>query len=216
MKTIKVEIWSDIVCPFCYIGKRKFEQALTKFPHAENIEITWKSFQLDPQKVPDTSTDVFDNLAKRYGKDREWSIGMHENVTNQAKTVGLDYHFEKAVDTNTFKAHQLLHVAKSHALTKSNELEEILFKAYFTEGKNLNSNEVLAELGEEIGIPKEETLDALQKESFYAAVQSDVEEARNIGVQGVPFFVFDRKYAVSGAQDPQVFLETLMQVWQEA
>jgi predicted DsbA family dithiol-disulfide isomerase len=210
MKKIKVEIWSDVVCPFCYIGKRKFEQALAQFPHPEAIEIEWKSFLLDPDKIPNTETDVYDNLALRYGKDRNWSIERHKSVSEQAKAVGLEYHFEKAYNTNTWKAHQLIQLAKS--LGKGNEIEEELFKAYFTEGKNLNSNEVLAEIALKTGIPEEEVLNALENEQFYAAVRADVEEARQIGVQGVPFFVFDRKYAVSGAQDPQVFLETLIEV----
>lgn len=213
MKKIKVEIWSDIVCPFCYIGKRKFEQALAQFPNPEAIEIEWKSFLLDPEKIPNTTMDVYDNLAQRYGKDRSWSIERHQSVSEQAKTVGLEYHFEKAVNTNTWKAHQLIQLAKS--LGKGDEIEELLFRAYFTEGKNLNSSETLAEIGHEAGISKDDVLYHLEKQSFYPAVQADLEEARNIGVQGVPFFVFDRKYAVSGAQDPQVFLETLMQASQE-
>ena len=213
MKKIRVEIWSDVVCPFCYMGKRKFELALEKFTHKNAVEIEWKSFQLDPGAISQPGTDVYDYLANRYGRDREWSIATHKQVTEQAAQVGLEYNFDKAVIASTFDAHRAAHFAKSKG--KGNEFEDLLFRSYFTDGKNIADYNVLADLGASIGLNRDELLQSLENNTFEAEVQRDIHEAQQIGVRGVPFFVFNRKYAVSGAQDPQVFRETLETVWQE-
>ncbi|MCE3296837.1 MAG: oxidoreductase [Crocinitomicaceae bacterium] len=213
MKKIHVEIWSDVVCPFCYIGKRRFELALEKFAHKDAVEIEWKSFQLDPNTLSHPGMDVYDYLAERYGRDREWSIGTHQNVTEQAAQVGLEYNFDKAVIAPTFDAHQASHFAKSKG--RGSAFEELLFRSYFTDGKDLADHAVLADLGASVGLDREELLQSLANGTFEAEVQRDIHEAKQIGVQGVPFFVFNRKYAVSGAQDPLVFRETLETVWKE-
>ncbi|WPO78189.1 DsbA family oxidoreductase [Flavobacterium sp. KACC 22761] len=207
---MKIEIWSDIMCPFCYIGKRQLESALEQFPN-EKIEIEWKSFQLDPTITPQSGKDVFTFLAERKGMSVEQSIEMHKNVTERAKSVGLDYHFEKAIISNSLEAHRIIHLAKAKNL--GDEMEEIFFRAYFTEGRDLNDGPTLLELGEKAGLKQEEVLEILQNEHLYLKdVEHDIKEAQEIGVQAVPFFVFDRKYAISGAQPVEAFVNTINEI----
>lgn len=210
---MKVEIWSDVVCPFCYIGKRRFEKALEGFTGKEQVTIEWKSFQLDPELDNREGLSVHAYLGKRKGGTEADGRHMNEQMAAMAKTVGLDYDFDKAILNNTQKAHQLLHFAKSNGL--QNEMKERLFKAYYTEGKDVANPDTLAALAAEVGLPAEEARTALTEERFAAEVQHDQEEAYGIGVQGVPFFVFNRKYAVSGAQSPETFAQVLQQVWEE-
>ena len=205
--TFKIEIWSDILCPFCYIGKRKLEKALETFAGKEFIEIDWRSYQLDPDAIEQPNTDVYDYLAQRKGLTREASIKMHEQVANTAKQEGLDYNFEKAIIANSYNAHRFIHLAKKYNL--GNEAEENIFKAYFTEGKNIADEATLVVIGKEIGLKEEEIKEVLNSDKFANEVKADIEEAQNIGVRGVPFFVMDRAYAVSGAQPVEVFTETL-------
>lgn len=209
---LKIEIWSDVMCPFCYIGKRKIEKALDEFPQKEKIEIEWKSFQLDPTTKSQPGKSTYDYLAEKYGRDRQWSIEMHANVTDQAKTEGLEYNFDKAIIANSFDAHRLSHLAKKYG--KGNELEELIFKAYFTEGKDVSEIETLVELGKNVGLDETEIRTMLASNLFKDAVQNDIIEAQQIGVRGVPFFVLDRKYAISGAQPKEVFTETLEKAWE--
>ena len=204
---MKVEIWSDVMCPFCYIGKRKLEKALETFAGKEFIEIDWRSYQLDPDAIEQPNTDVYDYLAQRKGLTREASIKMHEQVANTAKQEGLDYNFEKAIIANSYNAHRFIHLAKKYNL--GNEAEENIFKAYFTEGKNIADEATLVVIGKEIGLKEEEIKEVLNSDKFANEVKADIEEAQNIGVRGVPFFVMDRAYAVSGAQPVEVFTETL-------
>ena len=204
---LKIEIWSDIQCPFCYIGKRKLEKAIEIFEGKENLEIEWRSYQLDPDATSQPGVDMYDYLATRKGQTRDWSIAMHKNVTNMAKENGLDYHFEKALIANSYNAHRLIHLAKKYKL--GNEAEETIFKAYFTEGKNIADLKILTQLGKEIGLNEEELKDVLNSDKFGDDVRTDIEEAQNIGVKGVPFFVFNRSHAVSGAQPVEIFTETL-------
>lgn len=206
-KSFKIDIWSDIQCPFCYIGKRKIEKALETFEGKENVEIEWKSYQLDPEARSQPGVDLYDYLAERKGQTREWAVEMHKNVTAMAKENGLDYHFEKAILANSYHAHRLIHLAKKHS--RGNEAEERIFKAYFTEGKDIASQQTLLELGKEIGLEEKEIKAVLNSDEFGDAVRSDIEEAMNIGVRGVPFFVFNREYAVSGAQPVEIFTQTL-------
>lgn len=203
---MQVEIWSDIVCPFCYIGKRKFEQALEKFPQKDQVEIVWKSFQLDPD-APKTGTDYLKNLSERKGWSLEQTRQITSNVSNMAAGVGLEYHFEKAISANSFDAHRLLHLAKKHGL--QDEMEEALFKAHFVEGKNIADHPTLLQLGESVGLATAEITQVLESQAYADEVHLDIEVARQLRVNGVPFFVFDRRYGVSGAQDPIVFLQTL-------
>ena len=204
---MKIEIWSDIMCPFCYIGKRQLETALEQFPNDE-IEIEWKSFQLDPTIEPQSGKDVYTFLAERKGISVEQSIEMHKGVVERAKSVGLDYHFDKAIISNSLTAHRIIHLAKKNNL--GDEMEEIFFKAYFTEGRDLNDTDTLIELGTKAGLNSDEVKEVVENEDLYLnEVHSDIHEANQIGVQGVPFFVFDRKYAVSGAQPVEAFVQTI-------
>jgi predicted DsbA family dithiol-disulfide isomerase len=207
---MKIEIWSDIMCPFCYIGKRHLEAALQEFPN-EQFEIEWKSFQLDPTIVPQPGKNVYEYLAERKGMSVEDSTQMHAGVVARAAEVGLDYHFEKAVISNSLKAHRLIQLAKTNHL--GDAMEETFFKAYFTEGRDLNDSETLMELCVGVGLNTSDVKGVLENETLFAdAVESDISEAQQIGVRGVPFFVFDRKYAVSGAQPIEHFQETIQTV----
>ena len=203
---MQVEIWSDIMCPFCYIGKRKFEAALEKFPKKDEVKITWKSYQLDPNIKFQPDKDIYTYLAEAKGQSREWSIKMHENVVNMAKSVGLEYNFDKAVVANSFDAHRVIQLAKKHGL--GDAIEEKLFKAYFTEGKNFADHETLTTLGEEVGLNREEILEVLSGDALADNVKSDI-EGMQLGLRGVPFFVFNRKIGVAGAQDTEIFLQAL-------
>lgn len=210
---LKVQIWSDIMCPFCYIGKRRIEGALANFKHNKNVEIEWKSFQLDPSFQASENDDMVEHLANKYGKDTTWAQGMLDDMTQNAKNSGLDFHFEKSILANSHNAHRLLHLAKKHQL--GNELKEQLLKAYLTDGKNVNDLETLSNLGQLVGLDKTIVEEVLHSEAYSNEVKQDIATAQKIGVQGVPFFVFDNKYAVSGAQPVEVFLETLEKTWQE-
>lgn len=210
---LKIQIWSDIMCPFCYIGKRRMEEALTLFEHKEAVEIEWKSFELDAGFIPSPNDNVIEHLAEKYQKDTNWAQNMVDNMTQNAKTAGLDFHFENAILANSHNAHRLLHLAKKHHL--ANELEELLFKAYLTDGKDLNNLDTLSELGIEAGLEGEAIAQVLHSDAYSEEVKQDIQEAAAIGVQGVPFFVFDNKYAVSGAQPATTFLQTLEKSWQE-
>jgi predicted DsbA family dithiol-disulfide isomerase len=210
---LKIQIWSDIMCPFCYIGKRRIEEALQNFKHKDAVEIEWKSYQLDASFIASPEDNMVEHLAEKYRKDNDWAQNMLDNMTQNAKTAGLDFHFEKAILANSFNAHRLLHLAKKYNL--ANDLEELLFKAYLTEGKNINDLETLSKLGIEVGLDSEEIAQVLNSNTYGSEVQQDQEEANVIGVQGVPFFVLDNKYAISGAQPATAFLETLEKVWEE-
>jgi predicted DsbA family dithiol-disulfide isomerase len=208
---MKVEIWSDIMCPFCYIGKRNFEAALKEFEAKNEIEIEWKSFQLDPTipKSFENKVSTYEYLAERKGMPLERSKELHDNIVETARKVGLTYNFEKAVVANSFDAHKLIQLAKTKGL--GDAAEESLFKAYFTDGKDMSEHSTLVQLGKEIGLNEEDVMYALASEEFEAKVNFDVSEGNQLGVTGVPFFVFDRKYAVSGAQPIETFLNALKQ-----
>ena len=210
---LKVQIWSDIMCPFCYIGKRRIEEALILFEHKDAVAIEWKSFQLDATFKASADDNMVDHLAEKYGKEKDWAQGMLDNMTQNAKNAGLDFHFEKAILANSFNAHRLLHLAKKYQL--ANDLEELLFKAYLTEGKNINDNSTLKELGVSVGLNAVEIDEVLNSDAYGNDVKQDIQNANAIGVQGVPFFVFDNKYAVSGAQPATAFLEILQKAWDE-
>lgn len=210
---MNVEIWSDVMCPFCYIGKRKFEKALEQFPHKNEINIIWKSFQLDPDSVTDPNLNAIAHLAQRKGWSKEQATETTQHVTDIAKQVGLDFHFEKAVVANSFDAHRLSHLAKKY--NKQNELEEKLFAAYFTEGKNTSDHTTLLQIGKDLKLDEKEITDVLKSDAYAEDVEHDISESQQIGVRGVPFFVIDRKYAVSGAQEPDTFLNALTKAYEE-
>lgn len=201
------------MCPFCYIGKRNFETALEQFSNKNGIEVEWKSFQLDPSLPEVQDSNYTDYLMVSKGLGRPQVEGMLNNVTQMAKGVGLEYDFDRAVMVNSFKAHRVLQLAKTRGL--GDAAEERLFRAFFTEGRNIADDDTLLELGKEAGLNETEIRSSLSDERYSDMVKQDIQEARAIGVTGVPFFVFNRKYAVSGAQPPQAFLQTLEKAYEE-
>lgn len=204
---MKVEIWSDVMCPFCYIGKRRFEDALQQFEGKDKVEVEWKSFQLNPDMVTDPSVNISQYLADVKGWTLEYAQQMNAHVTEMAAEVGLTYDFDRAVVANSFKAHRFSHFAKSKGL--GDAAEEALFKAYFTLGKNTDDADTLADLGEDIGLDRDEVIATLNSDAFADGVKHDIAEAQYLGIRGVPFFVMNSKYAVSGAQAVPVFTQTL-------
>ena len=204
---MQVEIWSDIACPFCYIGKRKFENALEKFPNKDQVEVLWHSFQLMPDAKRDFGVDMNTMLANRYGKSIEWAKEMNNNVANMAKEVGLEFNLDKAIPTNTLDAHRLIHLAKKHNL--QDQAEEALFNAYFSQGKHIGDLDTLVELGTSIGLNADETREVLNSDKYAKEVQSEIIEGQRFGLSGVPFFVINRKYGISGAQPSEEFLKVL-------
>jgi len=204
---MKVEIWSDVMCPFCYIGKRKFEKAMEQFSGASEVEVEWKSFQLNPDLKTEAGKNINQHLAEVKGWSLEKAAEMNAHVTQMATESGLDYHLDKAVVANSMDAHRLSHLAKKHGVQDA--LEELLFAAYFTQGKNTADHEVLLEIGSKAGLEREEMKAVLSSDTYTEEVNLDILVAQQLGVRGVPFFVFDRKYGVSGAQPAEVFLETL-------
>jgi predicted DsbA family dithiol-disulfide isomerase len=213
---MKVEIWSDVVCPFCYLGKRRFEAAMQQFAGANQIEVVWHSFLLDPELKGDGKNSPYEYLAKRKGMSLEQSKQMHQQVTDMALEVGLEYHYENAIVANSVDAHRLLQLAKQHNL--GDPTKELLMKAYFIEGKDIASHETLQAIGAQVGLDAQLVADTLASDQYLPAVEADVIEAQQIGVRGVPFFVFDRKYAISGAQPADAFLgalQTSFAEWQK-
>jgi len=202
---MKIEIWSDINCPFCYIGKRHLEKALQSF--SGKVEIEWKSFELDPVSHPPKGSDQMELLARKYGKDRAWAVQMNENMTAMAREAGLDFHMDKIVPANSFNAHRLIHLAKKYH--KQDEMKERLLAAKFVEGMDIDGPAVLTQLAQELALPAQEVAHLLESDAFAKDVRADEEMARTLGISGVPFFVFDQKVALSGAQPVEVFLEVL-------
>lgn len=212
---MKIEIWSDIMCPFCYIGKRNFETALLQFANKELIEVEWKSFQIDPA-IPEISkyqNDMYRFVADRKGISYEQSKKMHQNLVQYAKSVGLEYNFDKALVTNSLKGHRLIQFAKTKGLGE--KAEERLFYAYFTQGKNLSDVATLIELGKEIGLTEVDVNEALSNSLYAQKVLTDAKEAQMLGARGVPFFVVNRKYGIAGAQHPNDILNTLEKAFAE-
>ena len=212
---MKVEVWSDIMCPFCYIGKRHYEAALKQFADSNNVEIVWKSFQLDPTTPEhfDKKMSVNEYLSERKGISVSQAKAMNDHVTQMAAAAGLKYDLDNAVISNSFKAHRVIQFAKTKGL--GDAIEEHLFKAYFTERKDFGDTATLIELGKEIGLSEAEVNEALTNDDYAYKVKQDIQEAQTLGVSGVPFFVFDRKYGVSGAQPVEVFAQTLQKSFAE-
>lgn len=210
---MNIKIWSDIRCPFCYIGKRKFELALEKFQHKNAVKVDWKSFELDPHLKTEPDVKANDHLSEIKGISKEQASGMQEYVKNVAREVGLDFYPDKAVVANSFNGHRLIQLAKTKGL--ANEVEEALFKAHFVEGKNIDDMETLVAVGASVGLDERETAQMLASDTFTQEVRQDEMRARELGINGVPFFVLNDKYAVSGAQSPETFLDALKQTWME-
>lgn len=210
---LRVDIWSDIACPWCYIGKRRFEQALAGFSHRDQVEVVWHSFELDPAAPVRSPLSLREGLARKYGRTPQQAQDMLDSMTRTAAGEGLDYHFERVQPTNTFLAHQLTHLAAEKGLADA--MEERLFAAYLREGELLGDPEVLVRLAAEVGLDAAEVRAALERGTYAQAVRQDEAQARALGITGVPFFVLGSKYGVSGAQPAEVLRSALEQVWQE-
>jgi len=208
-----VEIWSDVMCPFCYIGKRKFEEALSQFPHKDQINVVWRSFQLNPAMKTDPSKNINEYLAEAKGWSIDQARQMNDRVTAMAQEVGLSYDFDRAIVANSFDAHRLIQLAKTKGL--GDAAEERLFRAYFTEGQNTADHATLLALGTDIGLDPTDVQAVLASNAFADDVNRDIYEAQQVGARGVPFFVLNRRYAVSGAQAPETFLGALNTAWAE-
>ena len=209
---MEIKIWSDVRCPFCYIGKKKFEAALEKFAEKDKVQVVWKSFQLDPSLKTDTTTSTLDYLVKTKGVSEAQVRQMFSGAASMGKEAGIELNIENGVPANSFMAHRLIQFAKSKGL--GNEIEEALFKAHFEQTKNIDDISELINVATTIGMDPDEVRKTLESDAFAYEVKQDEMEAQNIGVRGVPFFVFNDKYAISGAQPSEAFLETLEKAWE--
>jgi predicted DsbA family dithiol-disulfide isomerase len=209
---MNVEIWSDVVCPWCYIGKRRFEQALAGFEHRDAVTVTWRSFELDPQAPRTRTVDGATHLAQKYGKSRDEAVAMQQHVADIAATDGLAFRHDIARGGNTFDAHRLLHFAAEYDLQDA--LKERLMAAYHTEGEPIGDAAVLERLAVDVGLPELEVRDVLQSDRYADDVRDDERVAGSFAIGGVPFFVVDRAFAASGAQSPDVLGDLLRQAWE--
>lgn len=215
---IKIDIWSDIACPWCYIGKRKFETGASAFAakngeDAPDVVIEYHSYELSPETPVDFDGSAVDFLSKHKGVPLAQAADMVDRVTGVAKGAGLDYDYDALQHTNTVRAHQLIHHAKAQG--RQLDMKERLLKAYFIEGRHVGRVEDLADLGAEIGLDRDDIVRALNADEYLADVRADQALAQEYGIQGVPFFVIDGKYGVSGAQEAETFANVLDQVWTE-
>ena len=208
---IKVDIWSDVQCPWCYIGKRRFEAGAAQF--GGEVEVEYHSYELAPDTPVDFDGTPIDYLSQRKGMPVAKVEEMLARVTSIAASVGLDYHYENVHQTNTVKAHELIHYAKARG--RQLDMKERLLKAYFVDGRRVGRIEDLADLAAEIGFERDDVVRALQSNEYLADVKADVARANEYGIQGVPFFVIDGKYGVSGAQEAETFANVLSQVRDE-
>jgi predicted DsbA family dithiol-disulfide isomerase len=212
-KTIQIDIWSDVMCPFCYMGDTLLDQALARFDHSDEVGITYHSFLLMPDLPVDQPMSTAEMFDKYKGFPPEQTAQMHAQLTARGKELGLDYQFDKSIAVNMLAAHELSHFAKAHG--RQHEMIQRLFRAHFTEGLNVGDLQVLADLAAEIGLDRDDALAALTSHEYAADVDADLRQARELGIQGVPFFVFNMKYAVSGAQPVEAFAQVLDKVWEE-
>jgi predicted DsbA family dithiol-disulfide isomerase len=210
-RRLQVEIWSDVVCPWCYIGKRRFEAALEQFEHRDDVEVVWRSFELDRSAPARREGDYVTRLADKYGTGADEANAMIERITNVGQSVGLDMRFDLAQHGNTFDAHRLLHLARDRGVQDA--VKERFMEAYFTEGRPIGDRDTLVQLAAEAGLDADEARAALEGDAYTAEVRADEEEAGRLGATGVPFFVVGRRFAVSGAQATDLFSEVLERAW---
>jgi predicted DsbA family dithiol-disulfide isomerase len=211
---MQVEIWSDVVCPWCYLGKRRFESALDQFAERDTVDVIWRSFQLDPEVPRVSSESMTEVLARKYGMSRDQATAMNDQMEALAAEAGLEYHLSTVHPANTFDAHRLLHFARSHDLQDA--MKERLMRAHFTENLPVGDTETLIRLGSEVGLDPIETRAILESDAYTRDVQDDIRRAAGLGIRGVPFFAVDQRYGVSGAQAPAVLLEMLERAWAES
>ena len=210
---MRVDIWSDVVCPWCYVGKRRFEAALAEFPHRDGVEVHWRSFELDPRAPRLRDGNHIEHLATKYVIPRTQAEAMDAQITEAAGAVGVDLRLDLARSGNTFDAHRLLHLAADHNL--GDQVKERLLKGYFTDGEPIGDPATLARLAVEAGLPAAEVDDVLAGDRYADAVRVDEATARAYGATAVPFFVIDETYGIAGAQPPEVFANVLERAWSE-
>jgi predicted DsbA family dithiol-disulfide isomerase len=208
---MQVDIWSDVVCPWCYIGKRRFENALARFEHGDQVQVVFHSFELDPTAQPRPAGSNADRLAAKYGISREQAVQQNERLARMAAAEGLDFHFDRVQPGNSFDAHRVLHLAKEQG--KQAQVKERLFRAYFTEGEQIGDRETLIRLAREADL---DARGALEGDDYADEVREDERLAADLGITGVPFFVLNGRYGVSGAQPTDLLLGALEQVWNES
>jgi predicted DsbA family dithiol-disulfide isomerase len=211
---VEVEIWSDVACPWCYIGKRRFEAALAEFEHADEVHVTWRSFELDPSALVQEPGDRSARLAEKYGITQERARELEQHITDVAAAEGLDFRFDLARSGNTFDAHRVVHLAREHGCQDA--MKERLLRANFTEGRLLSDPEELVALAGEVGLDADEVRRTLAGNRFAEAVRDDERTAASFGISGVPTFVVDRAIGASGAQPPEAMLELLRRGWTES
>ncbi|WP_010098750.1 DsbA family oxidoreductase [Ornithinibacillus scapharcae] len=211
---MKIEVWSDFVCPFCYIGKRRLEAALEQFAYRDQVAVEYKSFELDPNAKVYQGITIHEAIANKYGISLEEARKANDGIGSQAQTVGLVFDFENMKPTNTFDAHRLTKYAES--VGKGKQLTEKLLHAYFVEGQLLSDHDILLSIATTVGVDSEKTKEVLSNSDLYANDVRDEEmRAHQYGASGVPFFVINEKYAISGAQPTELFVSALQQVWEE-
>ncbi len=211
---MQAEIWSDVICPWCYIGKRRFEKALAQFGQRENVNVIWRSFELDPNAPPQYPGTLEELLARKYGVSPQQAAAMNARVTASAREIGLEYRLADAHPGNTFDAHRLQHLATARQL--GDRATERIMHAYFREGLAVSDRTALARLAPEFGIAESDALAMLESDDYSGAVRADESRAAEFGITGVPFFVFDEKSGISGAQPVEVFAEALQQAWADS
>ena len=211
---MRVEIWSDVVCPWCYIGKRRFETAIAGFEHGDQVEVLWRSFELDPRAAQQAEGDPAERLAAKYGMTVERARAAQAHVTATAAVEGLVFRFDQSKGGNTFDAHRLLHLAADRC--RQDEVKERLMAGYFTEGEAIGDRETLIRLVSQAGIDAEEARAVIEGDKYADAVRDDERAAQEAGANAVPFFLIDRRYAIEGAQPAEVLLEALRQAWSES
>ena len=209
-----VEVWSDVACPWCYIGKRRFERALAGFDGAADVDVTWRSFQLDPSIPPGTRVNHDKMLADKYGVSAEQVRAMNDRVVGLAAVEGLEYHFDRYVTVNTLDAHRMSHLARSQGLGP--EMHERLFRAQFVEGAVLDDPDTLVRLAVEVGVDEAAAREVAESDAYADEVAGDIREAKMLGVSGVPFFAIDRRFGISGAQPTELFASALEQAREAA
>lgn len=211
---MKIEIWSDVACPWCYIGKRRFETALAAFPHRDSVEVQWRSYQLDPTLPEHYDGTELEYLSSRKGIAMAQLAQMVEHVAGQAKGEGLDFRFDDIVVANSFTAHRLIHLAAAHG--QQDAAKERLLSDHFEHGKDIGNADYLTSVGLDLGIDADEVAELFSTDKYADDVRQDFSEGRALGITGVPFFVIDRKFGLSGAQPAETFTAALEQAWQES
>ena len=210
---MKIEVWSDVVCPWCYVGSRNLAEALRSFSHADQVDVEWRSYELDPRAPPERSGTYVERLARKYGVPAGQARARLSRIIQVGADAGIDFRFDEARLGNTFDAHRLIHLARSHG--RQDELKDRLFAAAFTEGRPIGDHETLVELALEVGVPEADARRVLSTDGYADDVRADEADAVEVGVDGVPFFLIDRRFMIPGAQTPETVLAILERAWRK-